>query len=268
VRLDAQELLEIPDPRESDRIRRSETQSASPASFRSIQYRTDPPVDLAYLHPLQLLALGAGRTPIINPAPVLLGASEKLEAGFLRELLPPTLASSQWDFLLRFGREEGQTVLKPLHQAQSRGVRLLDWRTAEGEAEARDALQEATAGFTRPAILQRYLAGIAEGEQRLWFLDGKLLAYVRKLPRQGDFRVDIDAGSPIAPTSLDRAERSAARLISRRLRERKIRLAAVDLIEGQVTDFNFTSPGLIVDMERVLGVDLARPIARALIGRR
>ena len=31
----------------------------TPSEFNSIQYRTDPPVDLAYLHPLQLLVLGA-----------------------------------------------------------------------------------------------------------------------------------------------------------------------------------------------------------------
>ena len=51
----------------------------------------------------------------------------------------------------------------------------------------------------------------------------------------------------------------------RHLVARGIRLAAVDLIEGLVTDFNFTSPGLIPQMEGVLDENLARPIIKALL---
>ena len=108
------------------------------------------------------------------------------------------------------------------------------------------------------------MAGIAEGEQRLWFVDGKLLAAVRKLPQTGDFRVNIDGGSRVVATRLTRREREVAAKIGRVLRREKIRLAAVDLIEGWITGFNFTSPGLIVAMERVLGENLARPIVRAV----
>ena len=41
----------------------------------------------------------------------------------------------------------------------------------------------------------------------------------------------------------------------------------MDLIEGYITDFNFTSPGLIPQMEGVLGKNLARPIIKALMTR-
>jgi glutathione synthase/RimK-type ligase-like ATP-grasp enzyme len=75
----------------------------------------------------------------------------------------------------------------------------------------------------------------------------------------------MDQGSRLAATELTRAERRAAAKIGSRLRQLRARLAAVDLIEAQVTDFNITSPGLIVQMERVLGENLAKPIVRALV---
>ncbi|MCM2278707.1 MAG: hypothetical protein NDJ89_11590 [Oligoflexia bacterium] len=237
--------------------------------FDSLQYRTDPPVDLGYLQPLQLLLAGseARRLPLTNPAEVLMTANEKLEAAFLGELMPPGIASSQWEPLALFGAREGLTVLKPLHLAQSRGVELLDWRDEPSRARARAALEKATEGFSRPVLLQRFLKGIEDGETRLWFLDGNLLAQVRKLPLPGDFRVNIDRGSRLVARPLRPAERKIASVIGRHLKRRGIRLAAVDLIEGYVTDFNFTSPGLLLQMERALDLNLARPIIEALAGK-
>jgi hypothetical protein len=50
------------------------------------------------------------------------------------------------------------------------------------------------------------------------------------------------------------------------LRKHRIRLAAVDWIAGKITDFNITSPGLIVAMEKLLQRDLASQIVRRLLG--
>jgi len=230
--------------------------------FSSVQYRVDPPVDLAYLHPLSLLVLAGAR--VVNPAVILMTHNEKIEAGFIPGLMPETIAASQWDALSRFGKQHSKCVLKPMHEAQSKGVKLLSWTTPAEVEQSRQALSEATDSFQRPALLQRYIAGIEQGEQRLWFLDGKLLACVRKMPLKGDFRVNIDGGSALRKTSLNPSEKKTARKIGSFLRARKIRLAAVDLIDGFVTDFNFTSPGLITMMEEVLGANLARPIIRAL----
>lgn len=245
-------------------FRLGEPQDRAPADFDSVHYRTDPPVDLAYLHPLQLVVQGLGRAELVNPARVLFEANEKLEGTLLPDFSPPTLASSDWERCLSFGERERQTVLKPLHQAQSKGVELLSWETSEGCERAREKIRSLSADFTLPVLLQKYLPGIAEGEQRLWYVDGKLLAIARKKPKQGDYRIDMDQGGTLALTELTRAEKKAAQKIGVHLKRRRIRLAAVDLIEGLITDFNFTSPGLIPQMEALLGRNLAKPILEAL----
>jgi glutathione synthase len=269
TRLDTSRILQISPGRSLKSFKLAPPVVSGVAGFDSIHYRTDPPVDLAYLHPLQLLLLGldeaGARKKLVNPATVLFEGNEKLEASALGALMPRTLASGQWEALAAFGRTEGRTVLKPLHQAQSKGIELLDWRSRQGIEAARASLQAATEDFSRPVLLQHYLEGIAQGEQRLWFVDGSLLACVRKLPLKDDFRVNLDQGSRVAPTELTAGEKKAALKIGRHLKARRIRLAAVDLIEGLVTDFNFTSPGLITQMEAVLGRNLARPIVQALM---
>lgn len=245
VLLDARNRSSRSIPVESTRRLSSGPLPSPPADFDSIHYRTDPPVDLHYLHPLQLLALGVDGTDVelVNPAPLLFAANEKLEASALGTLMPPTLVAAEWSKLQGFGQTEGKTVLKPLHQAQSKGIELLDWSTEAGVARARAALQKATEEFERPVVLQRYLAGIADGEQRLWFVDGKLLACVRKLRCLVIFASTwIEAAESCPPPSLRASE--AATRIAKHLVDRRIRLAAVDLIEGSPAPRSRTSRAL------------------------
>ncbi len=265
IRLDAQPILSA--RHEKGSFERGPLKTHALNGFSSAHYRPDPPVDLSYLHPLQLIALGLQKAPsceIVNPIEVLFCRNEKIEAAALKEFTPPSLISSQWDRLLDFGKKNSQTVLKPLHQAQSLGIERLDWRTQMSTLKIRKKLASATENFQRPVLLQAYLSGISEGETRLWFLDGKLLAHAKKMPLSGDFRVNIDRGSQLVAAPLTRLEKSRIRKISTHLKNFKIRLAAVDLIEGWITDFNFTSPGLIRQMECVLNENLAKPIIRAL----
>lgn len=270
VQLIAHEIVKVRPGRNADSFSLKPPSPFKPEEFNAIHYRTDPPVDQSYLHPLQMLSLGlngtkARKTEFVNPLSVLFTLNEKMLAASLGGLAPPCQVSSEEGRLYSFGKKEKKAVLKPLHLAQSLGVELLDWSTPTLAREARAKLKAATLNFTAPVMLQKYLKGIQEGELRLWFLDGDLLACIKKLPLSGDFRVNIDQGSKLARApQLTRGEKTKAGKISSFLRKTKIRLAAVDLIDGYVTDFNFTSPGLIPKMEVLLGENLAQTIVKNL----
>ena len=244
-----------------------------PTHFRCVIYRPDPPVDLAYLHSLQMLGMdiearrardGHCATEILNPPSVLAGSSEKLVA-VLTDLMPPTMASAQWEDLQAFGRLEGETIVKPMHLCQSQGVEFLQWHTASAVERSRQALRSLTHEFRQPVVLQRFLSGVYEGETRLWFLDGRLLACARKKPAPGTFRIEMHKGGTLEPHELTDLERQRVPVIGAHLERSGVWLAAVDLIDGWVTDFNVTSPGLLVDTESVLQRNLARPVIEALI---
>jgi len=262
--------------RASDDFTLDPSSEARPTDFSHVLYRVDPPVDLAYLHPLELMALdreqriraeGGCRTEFVNSLEVLQAAGEKTMASVLPGLFPPSLAACAWERLRAFGELEGTTIAKPLHSCQSRGVELLRWDDPAEHAHNRAVLEPLTDGFRRPALLQRFLPGVRDGETRLWFLDAELLAFVRKKPAQGTYRIDMDHGATLSAHELNAAEHGAIGAISAELRRRGIRHAAVDLIDGMVTDLNVTSPGLLPGMEGVLGRNLARPVIQALLAR-
>jgi glutathione synthetase len=236
--------------------------TTSPRSFQQIHYRVDPPVDLAYLHPLQMLAQCARRR-LVNPAESLVLFSEKTIAAEIPELFPETCVSSSREILESFVMAREKAVLKPLHLAQSKGITLVE---SSNPRSLHRELALASEGFTRPILLQEYLPEVAtRGETRLWFVDGRLLASVQKLPARGEFVINMDRGGSLARVTPSRAEKVEIRKISKTLRKHRIRLAAVDWISGKITDFNVTSPGLIVSMEKLLNRDLASKIVAQLL---
>jgi glutathione synthase/RimK-type ligase-like ATP-grasp enzyme len=85
-----------------------------------------------------------------------------------------------------------------------------------------------------------------------------LIAAVKKVPKTGETIIDMDRGGTLARAKLGAREREAVRAIAKLLKKRKILFAAVDVIDGKITDFNHTSPGLLVPMEELLGENLAK----------
>jgi glutathione synthase len=178
--------------------------------------------------------------------------------------MPPTTVSANWEAALSFGRTYSRTVLKPLNEAQSKGVSLVTWDTPEAIEHARGCFGELTGGFRRPVVVQKFIPAVAEGEVRLWFVDGSLIASVKKAPTGGDFRIDTAHGFTVASYALRDDEAAVASQIGSALRSSGIRLAAVDLIACHLTDFNFTSPGLLVECEAALHRNLAQEVVRRL----
>lgn len=266
VLLTAQKLVSMTEDRAASGVVLGKIEMLSPTRFSVLHYRTDPPVDAHYLHPLQLLTVATQKTrsKILNPPLVLFSMSEKTGFGLPTRWLPKTLLSSEKDRLFEFGKRLGKTVAKPPNQAQSKGVELLSWESREHEAHSLAVLKSLTADFQEPVILQEFLEAVYEGEKRFWFSGGKLIACALKRPLSGDFRVQVDLGSRIESTKPNRKELQLARALSVFLKKNGIQLAAVDIIDGKITDLNFTSPGLLVQMEKVTGKNLAADVLKWL----
>jgi len=237
--------------------------------FTSIHYRVDPPVDLAYLHFLHLVTLAASQSDgstaeIVNPPNILTSLGEKLLCHLLPDFTPPTVVTCNPVLLQEFGELFQITVAKPLHSAQSKGVQVLSWANPETSARSLGALSHLSDEFRRPVLLQKFLAEISEGETRVWYLDGMPIATAKKVPSQGSAVIDIDKGDSIVPTTLTARQKQIVTEVGAALRSRSVRMAAVDMIGTYVTDFNVTSPGLLCQLETVVGSNLARLIIQTL----
>lgn len=261
------EVISIKSPISASEVERSAPKWQKIEAYDHFFYRTDPPVDLSYLLPLQILAsvdIGkSARKNRIHPSPhSLFFLNEKWAPARLGALFPESLVSAETTKLMEFIHRESKVVLKPLFQAQSKGVAVLE----KSHPDLEKILKTATEQGSIPVILQRYLPGILDGETRLWFVQGKLMAAVRKVPKKGESIIDMDAGGSLEVAKLTSAEKKATLQIGGLLREEKILWAAVDLIDGKITDFNHTSPGLLVAMEKLLNKNLARLALKPLLG--
>ncbi len=232
-------------------------------SFDLVVIRKDPPFDETYLSLLLLLA-ELRRPLVVNRPGTLLLRNEKLSIFLFPEYITDTLVASDFprirDFLHRAG---GRAVLKPLFSCSGRGVFLL----RRGDSGLEETVAAATGGGKTPVMIQRYLAGVTAGETRVFLLEDRILSVIKKVPAAGSFKANFDSGARGEPHELTAREREICFRVGKFCLRRGIFLSALDLIEGCLSEFNITSPGLLVESNRVNGTAAQAEAIRSLAAR-
>ena len=239
-----------------------------PSKFNQIHYRIDPPVDGHYRQLLDDLATrGVKPNQIQNPPDLISFQSEKLPPPDLYHLAPRhAVILSETDAISAFfhAKKWPAWVSKPMNLAQSIGVKRRD--LPEKLKDFLTHLETDSDHFKNPILIQEYLSGITKGEIRMWFARGEFIAALKKYPADGDFRVLIDHGSKIEAYHPTLREQEIALEVGNSLRDQGIALAAIDFIDGKISDYNITSPGLLVQLEKVHGgKNFAAEILRAIL---
>ena len=225
-------------------------------TWEVVWLRIDPPVDARYLHTTYLLdvAAAAGVRVVNHPAGVR-ALHEKLLALQLPELCPATLVTSAAAEVEAFVSAYGAAVVKPVDGFAGTGV----WLAERGPA-CRALAESATSGG-RHAIVQEYLPSVADGNKRLFLVDGELVGAVLRRPVPGDFRI----GPPVAAATIDADDRRIAGVLAPWLGAHGIAIAGIDVIDGRLIEVNVTCPGGMHKADAVLGTDLSGVIVRHLL---
>ena len=251
-------LLKVTPERELNSFTFGEAKRYPLNHFSKVMYRVDPPVDSRYLLPYLLLHNDPHCPELTPPAELVLGSTEKIEATKFGKHSAITVLTQRLETLEQFAKKEGSVVMKPLNEAQSKGV----IKVSSAEPEKIAAAIQLHIG--QPLVAQEFLHGIFKGETRLWLVNGTLLACAKKIPAQGNFKIDMDQGGKVATHQLNALEKRVILVLQRYLKKNRVRLAAIDLIDGKITDLNFTSPGLLVQMETLLCRNLASEVVKKL----
>ena len=219
--------------------------------------RIDPPVDARYLHATYLLdvAVAAGVRVVNSPAGVR-ALHEKLIALTLPHLSPATVVGACPHLVEDFVRRHGRAVVKPVDGFAGGDVWLV-----ESGPSCRALVESATAGGRRAVIAQEYLPDVAEGNKRLFLLDGEIHGAVLRRPSAEDFRI----GPPVAEATLDEHDREIADALAPILGAHGIAVAGVDVIAGRLIEVNVTCPGGMHKTDALLGTDLSGAIVRRLL---
>jgi glutathione synthase len=221
-----------------------------------LHMRKDPPVDAAYLHATYILDRLPSRVLQVNPSRALRNHCEKLIPLHFPGLMPETLVSRSPADLAAFLDRHRSIVLKPLDDCSGRGILAL----SRGDTDGLERLEQATLGGLRFVQAQPFLSEIKNGDKRILLLGGELLGWIARVPAEGEFRSNINAGGHCAPCELDDSDRAICARIGPWLVQEGIHLAGVDIVGTKVLEVNITSPSCLREMNLLNGKFLERKI--------
>jgi glutathione synthase len=228
--------------------------------FDVVLMRQDPPFDMHYTTATHLLDRIHPKTLVVNDPTSVRNAPEKILVNEFPDLMPPTLVSRDRAEIEAFRVEHGDLVMKPLYGNGGAGV----FKVGKDD-ENFNGFFDLFAGLSRePWMIQRFLPAVRAGDKRIILIDGVAMGQLNRVPAAGDIRANLVRGGAGQATELTKREQEICARIGPLLRERGLIFVGIDVIDGNLTEINVTSPTGIRAIKRLGGPDLAVPIWDAI----
>ena len=238
---------------EGDHFTLGEPARADLATFDVVLLRQDPPFDLAYITSTHLLERIHPKTLVVNDPASVRNAPEKIFVMDFADLMPPTLISRDLDEINAFRAEHGAVVMKPLHGHGGAAV----FRVLPQDMNFGSLYDMFSVTFKEPWVIQRFLPEVKHGDKRIILVDGEFAGAVNRVPAADDLRSNMVRGGAAAATDLTPREREICARLGPHLRARGLLFVGIDVIDGNLTEINVTSPTGIRAVARLGGPDVA-----------
>jgi glutathione synthase len=225
-------------------------------TFDVILLRQDPPFDLAYITSTHFLERIHPKTLVVNNPASVRNAPEKLFVMNFPHLMPPTLISRDLDEINSFRDQHGAVVMKPLHGHGGAAV----FRVMPQDMNFGSLFDMFSVTFREPWVVQRFLPEVKHGDKRIILVDGEFAGAVNRVPAPDDLRSNMVRGGAAQATELSPREREICDTLGPALRERGLLFVGIDVIDGNLTEINVTSPTGIRAIARLGGPDVAGKI--------
>jgi len=225
-------------------------------AFDVVLLRQDPPFDLAYITSTHLLERIHPKTLVVNDPANVRNAPEKLFVMNFPQLMPPTLISRDLDEINAFRDQHGAVVMKPLHGHGGAAV----FRVMPQDMNFGSLFDMFSVTFREPWVIQRFLPEVKHGDKRIILVDGEFAGAVNRVPAPDDLRSNMVRGGAAQATELSPREREICATLGPALRERGLLFVGIDVIDGNLTEINVTSPTGIRAIARLDGPDVAAKI--------
>ncbi len=224
--------------------------------FDVVLLRQDPPFDLAYITSTHFLERIHPKTLVVNNPASVRDAPEKLFVMNFPQLMPPTLISRDLDEINSFREQHGAVVMKPLHGHGGAAV----FRVMPQDMNFGSLFDMFSVTFREPWVIQRFLPEVKHGDKRIILVDGEFAGAVNRVPAPDDLRSNMVRGGAAQATDLSAREREICDTLGPALRERGLLFVGIDVIDGNLTEINVTSPTGIRAIQRLNGPDVAAKI--------
>ncbi len=231
------------------------------ASKDILHMRLDPPFDARYLRVLWMLIAWQKQcgVKVVNDPRGIALHNEKLVAYERDRSLHSFVGASDSGFaryldqLKKVGVE--QLILKPLDLFQGYGVEKV-------------SIEDAATAFVRKVkecggalVAQPFDASVLKGEIRSIYYKGQELGTILKVPPEGKYLANIAQGATFAKHDLSPALKKECEQICVELAKDGVDWIAFDILGENISEVNITCPGLLVEVSKAMGENLAKYIS-------
>ena len=185
---------------------------------------------------------------------------------FPEEVRPTTIITRDKDEIKDFAKEQGgNIVLKPLQGSGGQGVFLV----RPGDMSNLNQMVESVSrdGYV---IAQEYLPAAAEGDTRLFLMNGLPLRYkgkyaaFRRVRTGDDMRSNVHAGGRIRAATITEEHLKIAEIVRPKLVQDGMFLVGLDIVGDKLMEINVFSPGGLGSAQKYEKVNFAHAVIHAL----
>jgi glutathione synthase len=185
---------------------------------------------------------------------------------FPEEVRPKTCISRNVDEIKRFiENQHDKVVIKPLQGSGGKNVFLVG-------AEERANLNQMIDAVTRDGycVVQEYLPAAAEGDVRLFVMNGRPLmhegkfAAFRRVNKSGDARSNMHSGGESQPAEVTDDMLRMVEIVRPKLVSDGMFLVGLDIVQDKLIEINVFSPGGLGSSSQFAGVDFAQVVINDL----
>jgi glutathione synthase len=157
------------------------------------------------------------------------------------------------DEVLAQAKKHGRVVIKPWDGNGGRGVLV----TGAGDRNLRSMAELLTDEGRTYCLVQPFIEAIKDGDKRIILIDGKPRGWFLRIPGPDDHRGNMHVGATVHACELDARDRAICAALEGRLVAEGLLFVGIDVIGGFLTEINVTSPTGFVEIQSLMGRDLA-----------
>jgi glutathione synthase len=234
--------------------------------FDVLMLRNDPSTDAierpwAQTSPILFgqMAVGRGVLVVNDPEHLATALNKTYFQHFPEEVRPYTCISRSPAEIKQFLESNGEKmVIKPLQGSGGHNVFVVDRKDQANVNQMIDAVIRD--GY---CIAQEYLPAAAEGDVRLFVMNGKPLekdgkvAAFRRVNKSGDARSNMHSGGKSEPVEVTDEMRQIVDIVGPKLARDGMFLVGLDIVGDKLMEINVFSPGGLGSAGEFTGVDFA-----------
>ena len=104
-------------------------------------------------------------------------------------------------------------------------------------------------------FVQQFIENVVDGDKRILIIDGIVLGSFLRIPKKNSILSGTVHGSALKLSQLTPREEKICEKVIKFLKEKDIYFAGLDVIDGYLTEINFTSPSGISILSELTKID-------------